>query len=243
MKINDVEKLLDISKANIRFYEKEGLIKPTRFPNGYRDYTDAHIKQLQNIIILRKLGLSVQDIKQILEGTLPLQTAVKNNIVLLHQQIEMLTGSILLSEQIVQEQLSELDTQRYWDIIHSQEKNGKRFADYMEDVFYWYFTDDVKQRLLSKKYGPALYFLASVLEALVVYVFHRMLSPSNPQFSMRFAIVWFALSCIRPLILFSKSAQKQAKIIGTIVLFFVIIAAVVCLYGIFIMLGSLVYAC
>lgn len=43
MKINDVEKQLGITKANIRFYEKEGLLTPSRSANGYRDYTEADI--------------------------------------------------------------------------------------------------------------------------------------------------------------------------------------------------------
>ena len=37
MKINDVEQILGITKANIRFYEKEGLLNPSRNENGYRD--------------------------------------------------------------------------------------------------------------------------------------------------------------------------------------------------------------
>ena len=41
MKINDVEKLLGITKANIRFYEKEGLLTPGRMENGYREYSEV----------------------------------------------------------------------------------------------------------------------------------------------------------------------------------------------------------
>ena len=43
MKINDVEQILGITKANIRFYEKEGLLTPGRTENGYRDYTQRDI--------------------------------------------------------------------------------------------------------------------------------------------------------------------------------------------------------
>ena len=38
MKINQVEELVDISKKNIRFYEDQGLLNPSRNPeNGYRE--------------------------------------------------------------------------------------------------------------------------------------------------------------------------------------------------------------
>ena len=34
MKINEVEKLLEIPKATIRYYEEEGLVKPARTETG-----------------------------------------------------------------------------------------------------------------------------------------------------------------------------------------------------------------
>ena len=41
MKINEAEQLLGITKANIRFYEKEGLLTPSRNESSYREYSDA----------------------------------------------------------------------------------------------------------------------------------------------------------------------------------------------------------
>lgn len=60
MKIKDVEEQLDITKSNIRFYEKEGLITPNRTENGYRDYSEEDVRRLKEIVILRKLGIPVQ---------------------------------------------------------------------------------------------------------------------------------------------------------------------------------------
>ncbi len=48
MKINQVEQLVGITKGNIRFYEKEGLLTPGRNnDNGYRDYSDADVVWLK----------------------------------------------------------------------------------------------------------------------------------------------------------------------------------------------------
>ena len=80
MKINEVEKLLGITKANIRFYEKEGLLTPHRTANGYRDYEDSDILLLKQIIILRKLGFPTAQISDILNGALPLQDALEEHI-------------------------------------------------------------------------------------------------------------------------------------------------------------------
>ena len=44
MKINEVEQLVGITKRNIRFYEKEGLLSPSRnSDNGYREYGEAGV--------------------------------------------------------------------------------------------------------------------------------------------------------------------------------------------------------
>ena len=65
MKIKDVEKQVGISKANIRFYEEEGLIHPARNQeNNYREYSKADVEQLQEIKKLRLIGIPVQEIKE-----------------------------------------------------------------------------------------------------------------------------------------------------------------------------------
>ena len=71
MKIKDVEKQVGISKANIRFYEEEGLIHPARNQeNNYREYSKADVEQLQEIKKLRLIGIPVQEIKEIYEDRL-----------------------------------------------------------------------------------------------------------------------------------------------------------------------------
>jgi len=64
MKIKEVENRVGMSRANIRYYEQEGLIKPTlRNENNYREYSEEDVEQLQKIKILRLLGVSPSDIK------------------------------------------------------------------------------------------------------------------------------------------------------------------------------------
>ena len=43
MRIGEVEKLTEVKEANIKFYEREGLINPRRNENGYRDFSDEDI--------------------------------------------------------------------------------------------------------------------------------------------------------------------------------------------------------
>lgn len=150
MKINEVEERVGVSKVNIRFYEKQGLLNPARGSNGYRVYGEEDILVLQQIVILRKLGLSVEQIGKIFSGELPLQEAVASNIASLKEQIEQLNGSLELSKQIASEGCETLDTPRYWSIIHQKEAAGQKFTDIVNE----YWISFLEPQLL-KKFGLA----------------------------------------------------------------------------------------
>lgn len=69
MKINEVEALVGITKKNIRFYEEQGLLSPRRnSENGYRDYGEEEVETLRQIKLLRKLGVSLEEIRRMQAG-------------------------------------------------------------------------------------------------------------------------------------------------------------------------------
>lgn len=92
MNIAEAERRTGLSRANIRFYEKEGLLKPTRGENGYRDYTEDDVQTLRKIMLLRRLRLSVPDIRAIESGEKALPEAAAG-------QLDVLQGDIRESEQ------------------------------------------------------------------------------------------------------------------------------------------------
>ena len=92
MNIAEAERRTGLSRANIRFYEKEGLLKPTRGENGYRDYTEDDVQTLRKIMLLRRLRLSVPDIRAIESGEKALPEAAE-------QQLSVLQSDIRESEQ------------------------------------------------------------------------------------------------------------------------------------------------
>ena len=47
MTIREIEALSGMTRANIRFYESEGLLTPNRMENGYRDYTRSDLDTLR----------------------------------------------------------------------------------------------------------------------------------------------------------------------------------------------------
>ncbi|KAB8138157.1 MerR family transcriptional regulator [Gracilibacillus oryzae] len=66
MQIKDFAKEYHIQTDTIRYYEKEGLLKPSRKENGYRHYDENCEKQIQFIIALKQIGFTLKEIKQLL---------------------------------------------------------------------------------------------------------------------------------------------------------------------------------
>lgn len=136
MTIKEVEQYLEVPRATVRFYEKEGLISPERGGNGYRDYSEEDVERLRKIIVFRKLGMSLPDIEDVLDGAKPLSEAVAENIVNLERQIEELKGALYVCHKL-QEEKEEMETfqvEKYWNVIAEEEKKGNRFLDIAKDM-------------------------------------------------------------------------------------------------------------
>lgn len=66
IKIRDVSSKYDISARSLRYYEDMGLITSTRSNDyAYRLYDEIAVKKLEQILILRKLNISIKDIQRI----------------------------------------------------------------------------------------------------------------------------------------------------------------------------------
>jgi DNA-binding transcriptional MerR regulator len=108
-KIRDISTKYDVSARTLRYYEDMGLIKSTRSDDyAYRLYDDAAVRRLEQILILRKLSISVKDIKRIFETTgsdVVLEVlgkkidAIDDEVALLHELKEIVLDFIRQIEQ------------------------------------------------------------------------------------------------------------------------------------------------
>ncbi len=73
MNVKELETRTGMARANIRYYESEGLIHPQRLPNGYRDYSEEDLIALEKIKLLRELGVEINTIRMLQDGSLSLQ--------------------------------------------------------------------------------------------------------------------------------------------------------------------------
>jgi len=96
VKIRDVSSRYDISARTLRYYEDKGLISSIRSDDhAYRLYDNASINKLEQILILRKLNISVKDIKLIFDSS---GSDVVLNV--LEKKIEDIDGEVALLHEL-----------------------------------------------------------------------------------------------------------------------------------------------
>ena len=63
IKIKDVSNKYDITARTLRYYEDMGLINSTRSEDyAYRLYDENAVKRIEQILILRKLNISIREV-------------------------------------------------------------------------------------------------------------------------------------------------------------------------------------
>lgn len=93
MTIKEIEERSGMARANIRFYEKEGLISPVRQENGYRDYSEKDLEDLEKIKLLRALDLSVEAIREAKAGKQSLTDLLEAHLPHLRQETQRLQAA------------------------------------------------------------------------------------------------------------------------------------------------------
>ena len=165
LQIKEVEDRVGVTRKNIRFYEKEGLLAPRRQAgNGYRDYTEEEVARLERIKLLRKLDVPLEEIAAMLDGRLTLAQGMRRHLVTLEHRQDNLATARALSERLVQEPglLEGLDAGAYLSEMAALEQKGVRFVDVKKQ--------DKKQRTRGALLAAGTFLgLMALLEALMAW--------------------------------------------------------------------------
>ena len=115
MTIKEIETLSGLPRANIRYYESEGLITPRRAENGYRDYSQADADTLLRIKLLRALGLTIEQLKTLACGEAALDAVLAERLQAMQQEQHALGRAEQVAEQLRQAKVDyqTLDAERY----------------------------------------------------------------------------------------------------------------------------------
>ena len=69
-----------VPRANIRYYEAEGLLAPARSGNGYRDYSEEDLRTLEKIKLLRRLGVTIEALRALRDGRAELSAVLDRRL-------------------------------------------------------------------------------------------------------------------------------------------------------------------
>lgn len=113
--IAELEARSGMTRANIRFYESEGFLSPARRENGYRDYSEADLKLLLRLKLLRALDLPLSEILRLQRGELGLAAAMERHAGQLALERRELSSSEAVCRDIMLsgENFESLDVQRW----------------------------------------------------------------------------------------------------------------------------------
>lgn len=125
MQIKDIEVRSGMDRAKIRFYEREGLIKPERMENGYRDYSENDLQILLRIKLLRSLHISLEEIKALNDGSEDLTSTLSRQLRKLYQEEEDISYAKDVCRAMHGDEVSfaNLDAQKYLDGIELRTKD------------------------------------------------------------------------------------------------------------------------
>jgi DNA-binding transcriptional MerR regulator len=91
--IGELAKLTQSDPKTIRFYERAELLSPPRH-GRFRTYLASDVRRLKNVLILRKLGVPIAQIRQVLEivgGDIDVLSSDKA-VAMLRHHLELLRG-------------------------------------------------------------------------------------------------------------------------------------------------------
>ena len=173
MKIHEVEAVVGVTKKNIRFYEEEGLITPSREPgNGYRSYSQADVERLRRIKLLRKLDVPLAEIREMLEGQKTLAEGMAQQLECLSTRRKDLDEAIGFCKLLQKDSgsLEELDVEQTLARLAAREEQGVTFVNIER-------TDRKGERIRGACIGAALFVaLMAFVIATMAWVFY-----SDPQ--------------------------------------------------------------
>ncbi len=149
MTVGEIAKKMGVTVRTLQYYDKEGLLSPSaESEGGRRLYTDRDLIMLHQILSLKSLGFSLDDIKQrlsSLETPQEVASALTEQADAIRRKIEQLTASLTAIERLKEEvlQMQTVSFKKYADIIVNLQ---------MQNEFYYlikHFDDDTLDHIRS----------------------------------------------------------------------------------------------
>ena len=86
MLINEIAKKCHVTKKAVQYYVEQELIIPEILQNGYKDFSEKDAECLKQVVLYRKLGLSISEIKRVLQNNKELVAVLYKKTLELEQE-------------------------------------------------------------------------------------------------------------------------------------------------------------
>ncbi|WP_295127330.1 MerR family transcriptional regulator [uncultured Leifsonia sp.] len=139
--IQDIARIAGTTSRTLRHYDALGLLAPSRIgANGYRHYDRDALMRLQQILLLRDLGLGLPAIARVLDDRQDAVPALRDHLTWLRSERERLARQIASVEAT----------------IHAVEEGEEIVAEEMFDGFdHTQYKDEVEQRWGKDAYAAS----------------------------------------------------------------------------------------
>jgi DNA-binding transcriptional MerR regulator len=94
--VSQLSRMAHVTVRTLHHYDEIGLLRPSqRAPNGYRQYTDADVQRLQQILVFKELGFTLEAIQSLID-----EPAADRRTALLAQR-ELLKGELRKTSAVI----------------------------------------------------------------------------------------------------------------------------------------------
>lgn len=165
MLIGEVCKKSGLTKKAVEYYEEQGLITPKISENGYRDFSEEDAELLKKTAVLRGLGLSVPDVKEIFKDkTILKRLAEEKNLEIQNEKAKCELLKELEKDwdwKNVGQKLKDLEN-RQSVLKRMQKAFPGYYGKYMCIHFGAYLSEPVTTKEQSQAYDTVISFLDNV---------------------------------------------------------------------------------
>ena len=203
MKIGEVANETGLSISNIRFYEKKGLLAPARKEeSGYRDYTAEDVSRLKTILLYRKMGLPIETIYLVFQGSITLAIALERQTEELQKQKEEIAASLELCKKVLNDTNSErINVDTYLEFVATEEEKGNHFVEIQEIIDD--FTEYTGLRSFVAGNGVVTRFM------------------SNPKIMRVISAIWLMTCILLPIFVMLESYTSDGYVSFQLIVFYV----------------------
>lgn len=150
--MSEVKEKTKLTRKAIEYYEEKGLIKPKREENNYRVYSQEDVEKLSEIYIYRKLGCSLDQIKELFnrESNSSLAEIIRGREIesqLENVRVEALKQ--LLNDANIDEVKEQLDFIDRQETIYS--KLMRVFPGYLGQLYFMSYKNFLDEKLEEDK--------------------------------------------------------------------------------------------